>query len=146
MLRGLAAIPEGERGPSIQGAIDEGVQLLLGQDLTRDLRPALVGVPSRWLRFGFPLGEDSDLLEGLLALCEVGAVPLPAEAMQAVLDKKDADGRWPLERALRNTWAGFGEEGHPNRWVTLRAYRVLREAPVPAHLRCVEGTDTLCQV
>ena len=125
VLRGLAAIPEGERGSSIQGAIDEGVQFLLGQDLTRDLRPALVDVPSRWLCFGFPLGESSDLLEALLALCEVGVEPLPAEAMQAVLGKRDADGRWLLEHALRNTWAGFGEEGHPNRWVTLRVYRVL---------------------
>ena len=125
VLRGLAAIPEGERASSIQGAIDEGVQFLLGQDLTRDLRPALVDVPSRWLCFGFPLGESSDLLEALLALCEVGVEPLPAEAMQAVLGKRDADGRWLLEHALRNTWAGIGEEGHPNRWVTLRVYRVL---------------------
>ena len=35
-------------------------------------------------------------------------------------------GRWPLERALRNTWADLGAEGKANKWVTLRALKVLR--------------------
>jgi hypothetical protein len=137
VLRGLAAMPEEERGAAIQAAIAEGVQFLLRHDLTCDLRPALVDTPVHWLRFGFPLGEDSDLLEALLALCEAGALPLPPEAVRLLAQKQDAGGRWPLERALPNTWADFGAEGRPNKWVTLRAYRVLRD-PFSATCGCLE--------
>ena len=82
--------------------------------------------PSHWLRFGFPLGYGSDLLEALLVLTELGAVPGQERAIQIVLGKRDALGRWRLERALPNTWADFGATGEPNKWVTLRALRVLR--------------------
>jgi hypothetical protein len=131
VLRGLAAMPEGRRGPVIQWALDAGVQFLLGHDLASDLRPTLVDVPSHWLRFGFPLGDGSDLLEALLALREVGALPLPAGAVQVVLDKRDPEGRWLLECTLTNMWAPFGEEGRPNRWVTIHAHEVLNKGPVP---------------
>ena len=89
-------------------------------------RPALVKGPVHWLRFGFPLGEESDLLEALLALCEAGVTRLPAEAVRLVEGKRDGEGRWVLERALPNTWADFGAVGMPNKWVTLRAYHTLR--------------------
>lgn len=130
VLRGLAAMPEEKGGPAIQWALDTGVRFLREHDLASDLRPALVDAPPHWLRFGFPLGDGSDLLEALLALREVGALPLPASATQAVLDKRDPEGRWLLEHALPNTWARFGEVGRPNRWVTLRAYEVLCDGPV----------------
>jgi hypothetical protein len=130
VLRGLAAVPEGQRGPVVQGALDAGVQFLLEHDLASDLRPALVDAPSHWLRFGFPLGDGSDLLEALLALRELGPLPLPAEPTQVVLAKRRPEGHWLLEHTLPNTWAPFGEEGQPNRWVTLRAYEVLRNGPV----------------
>jgi hypothetical protein len=137
VLRGMAALPHETGGPTIQEAIDEGVQFLLAHDLT-DLQPALVDGPAHWLRFGFPLGENSDLLEALLALREVGALPLPSGAIQLVLDKRGPDGRWLLEHALPNVWAHFGKEGRPSRWVTLRAYRVLHAGPGLGHLRCLE--------
>jgi hypothetical protein len=130
VLRSLAAMPEGRREPAVQRALDAGVQFLLGHDLTSDLRPALVDTPSHWLRFSFPLGDDSDLLEALLALREVGTAAVPPGATQVVLDKRDSEGRWLLERTLPNMWASFGKAGHPNRWVTIRAYEVLRHAPV----------------
>ena len=47
-------------------AAERGVTYLLSLDLARDQRPAHVDVPSHWLRFGFPLGYGSDLLEALL--------------------------------------------------------------------------------
>jgi hypothetical protein len=130
VMRGMAAMQAEHDDPLIRETVERGVRFLLTHDLTCDLRPALVDVPSHWLRPGFPLGENSDLLEALLALREVGAAPLPAEAVQAVLEKGDPEGRWLLESALPNTWARFGEEGRPNRWVTLRTYEVLRHGPV----------------
>jgi hypothetical protein len=46
-------------------------------------------------------------------------------ASDALLRQGDADGRWKLGRALRNTWGRFGRVGQPNKWITLRALRVL---------------------
>jgi hypothetical protein len=125
VLRGLAAMPEGRGAPAIQRALGAGVQFLLGHDLTSDLRPALVDTPAHWLCFSFPLGDSSDLLEALLALRGVGALPLSTSATQVVVDKRDSEGRWLLERTLPNTWASFGEVGRPSRWVTIRAYEML---------------------
>jgi hypothetical protein len=125
-VRGLVAIPAEARSGAIEDAIEAGVHFLLRHDLTSEPCPALVDRPSHWLRFGFPLGEESDLLEALLALCEAGAASLPAAAVRVVAEKRDGEGRWALERALPNTWADFGAEGEPNKWVTLRAYQVLR--------------------
>jgi hypothetical protein len=130
VLRGLVAMPEEVRGTAIEGAIEAGTQFLLRRDLAQDQRPALVKGPSHWLRFGFPLGEESDLLEALLALREAGVTRLPAEAVRLVAEKRDGAGRWALERALPNTWADFGVEGSPSKWVTLRAYQALCDGPV----------------
>ena len=126
VLRGFAAIPMGRRSFPVRQAIARGTALLLSHNLAQDPSPSRVDAPSHWLRFGFPLGYGSDLLEALLVLADLGTVSGQDHAIQIVLDKQDAAGRWRLERALPNTWADFGATGEPNKWVTLRALRVLR--------------------
>jgi hypothetical protein len=128
VLRGLASIPEAQRSSAARRAIQRGVAFLQQHDLAQDQRPALVDEPSHWLRLGFPLGYGSDLLEALLALVEVGAVPSQERALQAIREKRDETGRWRPEHALTGTWADFGAQGTPSKWVTIRALRVLRAA------------------
>lgn len=124
VLRGFAAIPGEGRPDGVHQAIDRGLAFLRSHDLAQEQAPAF-DVRSRWLRFGFPLGYGSDLLEALLALTELQA-GVEKSALQVILGKRDKRGRWPLESALRRTWADFGVEGLPNKWVTLRALKVLR--------------------
>ncbi|MBL7199565.1 MAG: hypothetical protein ISS56_05410 [Anaerolineae bacterium] len=131
VLRGLAALPGEPHTPATQGAIERGVTTLLSHDLARDQFPAQAGVRSHWLRPGYPLGYGSDLLEALLALVELGVAECPESALQAIHRKRDEAGRWPLEHALRNTWADFGAPGEPNKWVTLRALQVLEGSKSP---------------
>jgi hypothetical protein len=126
VLRGFAAIPVAERSPHVCQAIAHSTAVLLSHDLAQDQFPSRVDVPSHWLRFGFPLGYGSDLLEALLVLTELGTVPNQEQAIHSVLRKQDAAGRWSLEHALPNAWADFGVIGAPSKWVTLRAIRVLR--------------------
>jgi hypothetical protein len=125
VLRGFAAIPATHRCPEVEAAIERGVSFMLDRDLAADQQPALIPERSRWLRFGFPLGYGSDLLEALLALAELGIACDQPRALKVVSDKQDLAGRWALERTTARTWAGFGEEGRPNKWVTIRALRVL---------------------
>jgi hypothetical protein len=50
-----------------------------------------------------------------------------AAVIETVRSKQDEMGRWALEHTPSNTWARFGTVGRPNKWVTLRALRVLNQ-------------------
>lgn len=128
VLRGLAAVPDGHRTPAMRQAIERGVSFLLAHDLTTPQRPgrALLADDERraWLRFGFPTSYAADLLEAALSLVEVGLQP-PPEVVEIVIEKRDPTGRWSLERMPSGTWAACGILGRADKWVTLRALRVI---------------------
>jgi hypothetical protein len=49
-----------------------------------------------------------------------------ANALEIIRNKQDSQGRWPLEYDYGGkTWVDFGPKKQPNKWVTLRALRVL---------------------
>jgi hypothetical protein len=86
-------------------------------------------VSSTWFKFGFPLSYWSDVLETTAVLAELGYGDDPrlANALQLILSKQDAQGRWKLENTLNGKmWADIEEKGKPSKWVTLRALRVLK--------------------
>jgi hypothetical protein len=82
-----------------------------------------------WTRFAFPTWWHYDVLRGLDYLRSAGVVPDErlAEAIDLVASKGNADGRWLLEtRHPGEMPVEMDEgEGRPNRWITLRALRVL---------------------
>ncbi len=86
-------------------------------------------IKTDWLQFSFPTWWHYDVLRGLDYLRDAGVKPDEriAEANGVVEDNRDPDGRWPLQ----NVYAGDAHfemeagEGHPSRWNTLRALRVL---------------------
>ena len=82
-----------------------------------------------WRRFAFPNWWHYDVLRGLEYLRRAGVTPddRVVEAIELVQSKRDGDGHWPLEtrypgRMPLEIDAGVGR---PNRWITLRALRVL---------------------
>ena len=93
----------------------------------------LGGKPSpNWWKFGFPVFYVTDLLqlaEGLIGL-GYGRDPRLARVLQTILSKQDDRGRWLFEFDYLNgkMWLDFGTRGQPNKWVTLRALRVLKAA------------------
>ena len=82
-----------------------------------------------WTRFAFPTWWHYDVLRGLDYLRHAGVVPdeRMAEAIDLVASKRDSDGRWLLESRYPGTMPVELDEGEsqPNRWITLRALRVL---------------------
>ena len=69
------------------------------------------------------------MLRGLEYLCSAGVAydERITEAIELVASKRDIDGLWPLETRYPGVMPvemGQGE-GHPSRWNTLRALRVL---------------------
>ncbi|HMP42416.1 MAG TPA: hypothetical protein PKA05_18705, partial [Roseiflexaceae bacterium] len=83
-----------------------------------------------WTRFAFPTWWHYDLLRGLEYLRNAGAAPdeRMAEAIDLVVSKCDANGRWLLDNQYPGTMpvAIDAGEGQPSRWNTLRALRVLK--------------------
>ncbi|MGE5139275.1 MAG: hypothetical protein ACM3JD_07435, partial [Rudaea sp.] len=54
--------------------------------------------------------------------------PRLAQALGVIRDKQDEQGRWLLEYDYRGKiWTDFGPKKQPNKWVTLRALRVLKQ-------------------
>jgi hypothetical protein len=131
-LHAFALIPREQRSSTLKLAVDRGVDLLLSRDLAVADYPSASGLISPlWFKLGFPLGYTSDVLEALDALVRLGhgGDERLRPAIELVLEKKDYQGRWPLERTLAKTWTSFGEKNRPSKWVTLRALRMLNRLP-----------------
>jgi hypothetical protein len=132
VLGAYASMPPAQRPQAAAKAIAVGTELLLSRD------PAVADYPSgtgnispMWFSLCFPLGYHSDLLEtvDLLARLGHGGDERLQRAIDVVLSRQDAKGRWRLERALHGTWTGFGRQGEPSKWVTLRVLRMLSRLP-----------------
>jgi hypothetical protein len=133
----LARVPPGRRSPAVERAIQSGAEFLLSRDPVVADYPMGWGNtrPSRsWFRLGFPSAYVSDVLQNLQALSELGygADPRLRNALDWLLTKQDARGRWRNEYAYNGkTWIDIEPQGKPSKWVTLRACRVLRAVDGP---------------
>jgi hypothetical protein len=139
----LARIPVEARSPLVDRAIAAGTAFLLACDPATAAYPAGWGNtrPSGlWFKLGFPSGYVADVLQVLEALVELGLAQDPrlANALAWLAAKQDAQGRWRNEYAYNGkTWSDIEPQGHPSRWVTLRAATVLRAAgllQLPEHV------------
>ena len=124
-------LPSSARTPPIRAAIETGIDFLLSRDpALADYPAGWSDKPSRsWFKFGYPIFYVTDVLQNLEALASLGVGPDPRldAAIELVLSKQDAQGRWKLEYTYNGkTWADIEEKGKPSKWVTLRALRVLK--------------------
>lgn len=113
----------------ISSARQRGQEYLLERRLLRRLSTGEIIEP-RWTQFSFPTLWHYDVLRALDYLRAAG-VQRDArmnEAMAVVEERRRSDGRWLLDVRHRDTlYDDFaGNVGDPNRWVTLRALRVLK--------------------
>jgi hypothetical protein len=81
-----------------------------------------------WLKFGFPLHYNSDILEAMVALAAAGVPMNPAlqRPLQAIRDKRTAEGTWILENSLNGKmWVDVEVKGAPSKWITYFGLYVL---------------------
>jgi hypothetical protein len=131
VMLALGKLPEAKRTPLINTAINMGVDFLFSADpADADYPCSYSNKPSgNWWKFGFPVFYVTDLLQNVKALVSLGygSDPKLERALKIILDKQDADGRWPLEYEYTGkTWVDFGPKKQSNKWVTLRALSVLK--------------------
>jgi hypothetical protein len=140
VLEGLLEY-EKAKGPrsDVTGARLRGQEYLLERRLLRSRSTGQIiavdrklKMPAAWTQCSFPTRWHYDILWGLDYLRRAGVAPDAriAEAIDLVANKRDEDGRWPLENPHPGPvhFEIEGRAGEPSRWNTLRALRVLRWA------------------
>jgi len=129
-LKGLSAVPPAERGVKGKAAVKNGVEYLMAHRVfkkSHDL--AQVSKPG-WLKFGFPLMYQTDVLEILWILADLGASdPRMDEALEEVRKARGKDGRGTMRNSYNEKMpVGIESKGKPSKWITLRALRALHLA------------------
>ncbi len=131
VMLALGRLPVRERTPLIRRAIQQGIDFFLSIDpATAEYPTGYAAKPSgNWWKLGFPVFYITDLLQIAEALVELGygSDPRLANTLDLLREKQDSQGRWALEYDYTGkTWIDFGKKKQPNKWVTLRALRILK--------------------
>ncbi len=129
VLEGLLAFEQAfGPAPAVTDVRARAHEYLLERRLLRRFSTGEV-IHQTWTRFAFPPLWHYDVLRGLdyLRAAGVQADPRMDEAMTILRDRRRDDGGWRLDVRHRNTLYEelAGPVGTPNRWITLRALRVL---------------------
>jgi hypothetical protein len=115
--------------PEIAAARRRGEEYLLERGLFRRRSTGAVANPE-FLELAFPPRYHYDVLRALDYFRAANVQPDAriSDAVHLIESRRQADGRWLLDRAYDEALAlPFGESaGEPSRWNTLRALRVLR--------------------
>jgi hypothetical protein len=132
VMMALATVPQRKRTPVIKRALRRGVQSFRGVDPVTAMYPFAYGdrPNPNWWKFGFPVFYVTDLLQWVEAAGRYGYGRHPAlkNTLDYIRGKQNAQGRWSMDYDyLRGKlWVDFGPYKQPNKWVTLRALRVLK--------------------
>jgi hypothetical protein len=130
----LSRLPPAKRTPLLKNAIETGVEYFFTNDPATALFPGEQAPrpDSRWWRFTFPV-VGLDLLQVAEALTALGYGndPRLSNLLGLIREKQGADGKWVREKNYGSShkwWVKYGVFDKPNKWVTLRAMRVLKRA------------------
>jgi hypothetical protein len=122
------------RAGLIEQAIEVGVDYFFSADpATANFPGEMAPVPDpRWWKFHFPvIGMDILQVAEALTALGYGSDPRLANTLDLIRRKQDEQGRWVLENNYgywHKWWVKYGSINKPNKWVTLRALRVLKMA------------------
>ncbi len=131
VMLAFGKLPRERRTELVNKAITTGIDFLFSTDPAKaDYPSGYSNKPSRnWWKFGFPVFYVTDIMQIVeaLTLLGYGNDPRLKNALKIIHDKQDVQGRWSMEYDYTDkTWINFGSKKEPNKWVTLRALRILR--------------------
>lgn len=128
-LKALIVIPAERRTQAVKETIARTSEFMLihhiykrSSDLKRNSKPG-------WLKFGFPLMYQTDVLEILSILSELGVRDdRMNEALDLLISKQDDMGRWKTENTYNSDRMLFQMEqkDEQSKWITLRAMKVIK--------------------
>ena len=139
VMAAFSRLPAERRSPLVKRAIQAGVEYFFTTDpATADFPGETAPMPDRrWWKFHFPvIGMDILQMAEALTALGYGRNPRLANTLDLIRDKQDENGRWSLEKnyGYQHKWrVNYGSINKPNKWVILRALRVLKQAYQQAH-------------
>jgi hypothetical protein len=133
VMLAFSKLPVKRRTALIKKAVEQGMDFFFSIDpVTAEYPHGYSDKPNgSWWKFGFPVFYISDILQITETMVGLGYGndPRLANTFNFIRKKQDEAGRWPLEYEYTGkTWVNFGKKKQPNKWVTLRALRVLKAA------------------
>jgi hypothetical protein len=111
-----------------EGRTVKALTLKLREQFLLEHGPGEPTAKKGWLKFGFPLHYNSDILEAMFALARADTPMCPQleRPLQIIKDKRTKDGTWVLENSLNGKmWVDIEEKGKPSKWLTYFAMVVL---------------------
>jgi hypothetical protein len=134
VILAFSRLPAERRSNLIEQAIEAGTKYYFNSDpATANFPGEMAPVPDkRWWKFHFPvIGLDILQIAEALTALGYGSDPRLANTLDLIRQKQGENGKWLLEENYgywHKWWVKYGSIGKPNKWVTLRALRVLKQA------------------
>ncbi|HAL73457.1 MAG TPA: nitrogen fixation protein NifH [Clostridiales bacterium] len=127
-FKALAAIPADQRSPSVLAKINELGEYFLKHYLYKRSHDLAEVAKPGWLKPGFPLMYQTDILELLDIFASLGWWDERLrDALEIIKGLQKPDGRWILENSFNGKMlVRIEQKGKPSKWITLRALRVLK--------------------
>jgi hypothetical protein len=128
-LKALAEIPSAQRNEEVKKTISRGVEYLLRHHIYKKSHDLSKVAKPGWLRLGFPLMYQDDILEilGILTQLDYHDQRMQ-EAMDKLISKQDKEGKWKLENTFNGRFqTNIEQKGKPSKWITLNALKVLKK-------------------
>ncbi|HCP15231.1 MAG TPA: nitrogen fixation protein NifH [Peptococcaceae bacterium] len=128
-LKALAAVPAEERSQEANHKINEMAEYFLKHHLYKKSHHLNEVSRPGWLKLGFPLMYQTDILE-LLGIFKDLKISDPRleDAIEIIKSKQLKDGKWLLESSSNGKMlVRIEKKGAPSKWITLRTLKVLTE-------------------
>jgi len=128
-LKALAAIPPENRSEAVNNKIDEMAEYFLTHHIYKKSHNLSEISRPGWLKFGFPLMYQTDILELLEMFVFLGIKDERLiDAVEIIKSKQLPDGTWKLENSNNGKMIiRIENKGKPSKWITLKALKVLKE-------------------
>jgi len=130
VLKGLSHIPKKNRSNEVKQIIKREVENVLENGVYRYLRNPDGSRKDKagWKRFRFPMFYQSDVLEVLGVLTNLGIKDSRMEDSIGLVESlQGKDGKWVLMNTFNGKmWVDIEKKKQPSKWITLKALFVLK--------------------
>jgi hypothetical protein len=127
-MKALSVIPQNDRSGEVAATIDRGCEYLLAHHIFKQSHHLAKTSKPGWRKLQFPLMYQSDVLEVAGILVDLGVRDdRMQEAVDLIVSKQGADGRWNLENSFNGRYVvDIEEKGKPSKWLTYRSLKFLK--------------------
>lgn len=127
-LKALSAIPDAKRTITINEKINALVEYLLIHHIYKKSHDLKAVSKPGWLKFGFPLMYQTDILEILEILTDLKVRDARMnDAIDILRSKQNKEKRWNLENSYNGKMlVDIEEKGKSSRWITYKALNILK--------------------